>query len=552
MINMKKIFLILIVFSLILTSCSDWLDINDDPNNPTEMQINKILPGVYYDIAADLGLDYGTPGYVAAVYTHQLTTREHYDQYGILGSSYAVTTYWNDLYTGPLQDLEVMIELAEDEETQNSYYAGIGKVLKVYIYSQMVDLWGNIPYTEANVVDNFNPVFDNQEAIYTSLFSLLEEAINDLQNDEAENLNVPGNDDLIYKGNISKWIKAAKSLQLVMYNKVQFTDLYDQSKVNALLEDDLIGPNDNFMIPFGPSVAPDNRNPAFVTEYAGGQISNYISPWFYEILKGENDNIFTGIEDPRIPYYFAEQLDDDNPNTETNPEYKNGNFVSIYFGSVGSNRDGSGRKTFTMMGLYPVGGAYNNDPTLDRSAALGITAGTGAAPFRMITYADILYIKAELALKGKNSDGDAGELLENAITASFSLVDKVVNAAGANAPALAGTDEVAEYVEDVMTLYNNANDERKLEIIMTQKWISLFGTPIETYNDYRRTGYPVLFDPNTMGAIADGGPDGSGMVPVQSSRAYAVSFPYSADELSLNNNAPAQKTVSQDKVFWDK
>ncbi len=548
---MKKLFLIFIVFSLILTSCSDWLDINEDPNNPTEMQINKILPGVYFDIAADFGLDYGNLGYVAAVYTHQLTTRESYDQYGVLGSSYAVETFWDDLYTGPLQDLEVLIDLAEDEEIQNTYYAGIAKVMKVYIYSQMVDLWGDIPYTEANEVDNFNPKFDDQKAIYTSLFALLEEAIADLQNEEAVNFNVPGSDDLIYGGNMDKWVKAAKSLQLVMYNKVQFTDLYDQSKVNALLEDELIGPDDNFMVPFGTSVAPDNRNPAFVSEYAGGQISNYISPWFYEILKGENDNIFVGIEDPRIPYYFAEQLDEDNPETETLPEYRNGYFVSIYFGSVGSHRDGSGRKTFTMMGLYPVGGAFNNDPTLDRSAALGISAGTGAAPFRMITNADILYVKAELALKGKNPGADAGALLEDAINASFSLVDRVTEMAGADAPAIKGSGADTTYVNSVMTLYNNASDERKLEIIMTQKWISLFGTPIETYNDYRRTGYPVLFDPNTMGAIADGGPDGSGQVPVQSSRAYALSFPYSADELSLNSNAPAQKNISQYKIFWD-
>lgn len=546
---MKKLFSIIIVTSLILTSCNDWLDINNDPNNPTELQMNKILPGVYFDISDDLGMGYNTLGYVASVYAHQLTTREHYDQYGILGSSYAVTTYWDDLYTGPLQDLETLIEMAD--ESENTYYAGIAKMMKAYIFSQMVDLWGDIPYTEANVVDNFNPVFDDQKAIYTSLFALLEEAIGDMQNSEAENLLKPGADDLIYKGNMTKWVKAAKSLQLKLYNQVQFTDLYNQTKVNELLAAELIGTNDNFVIPFGPSVAPDNRNPAFVDEYAGGQISNYISPWFYEIMKGENDNIFTGLEDPRIPYYFAEQLDEDNPNTETIPEYKNGYFVSIYFGSVGSHRDGAGRKTFTMMGLYPVGGAYNNDPTLDRSAALGISAGTGAAPFRIITYADILYIKAELAMKGKNPGGDARALLKSAIEASFKQVDLVTTMAGASAPALVGTEAVTGYVNGVMALYDNASAERKFEIIMTQKWISLFGTPIETYNDYRRTGYPVIFDPSTMGAIADGGPNGSGQVPVQTSRAYALSFPFSADELSLNNHAPGQKNIAQYKIFWD-
>ena len=544
---MKKIFSIFIITSLILTSCSDWLDINKDPNNPTELQLDKMLPGILYDIADDLGLEYGSLGYVASIYTHQLTTRESYDQYGVLGSDYAITTFWDDLYSGPMQELETLITLAE--ESDNLAYAGIAKVLKVYVYSQMVDLWGDIPYSEANVVDNFNPVFDDQKTIYSSLFTLLEGAIANLENDASENLMMPGSDDLIYKGKTSKWIKAAKSLKLKLYNQVQFTDLYDQAAVSTLLSGDLIGPDDNFVIPFGTSTAPDNRNPAFVTEYSGAQISNYLSPWFFEIMKGENDNIFNGIEDPRIPYYFAEQLDDSDPDPEANPEYMNGYFVSIYFGSVGQNRDHGGRNTFTMMGLYPCGGPYNLDPTLDRSSSFGIDQGNGAAPFRMITYPDILYMKAELAMKGKNPGGDPKALLGDAISASFDLVDFVVDMSGIEAPYVAG--EADDYISAVMDEYDAGNDEKKMEIIMTQKWISLFGTGVEAYNDYRRTGYPVLFDPNTMGDVADGGPDGSGPVPVQSSRGYAVCFPYSSDELSLNNNAPAQKTISQDKIFWD-
>ena len=54
-----------------------------------------------------------------------------------------------------------------------------------------------------------------------------------------------------------------------------------------------------------------------------------------------------------------------------------------------------------------------------------------------------------------------------------------------------------------------------------------------------------------MGAVADGGPDGDGMVPVTSGREYAVSLPWSADELSLNSAAPAQKLIATAKVFWD-
>ncbi|MDD4107703.1 MAG: SusD/RagB family nutrient-binding outer membrane lipoprotein, partial [Prolixibacteraceae bacterium] len=134
---------------------------------------------------------------------------------------------------------------------------------------------------------------------------------------------------------------------------------------------------------------------------------------------------------------------------------------------------------------------------------------------------------------------------------SFDLVDLVTAKAGATAPALSGTEEVDEYIEKVLNEYDGGSDAKKFQIIMTQKWISLFGTPLETYNDYRRTGYPVIFDPVTMASVADGGPDGSGPVPVQSSRGYALSYPYSADELTLNNNAPAQKTITQYKIFWD-
>jgi len=328
--------------------------------------------------------------------------------------------------------------------------------------------------------------------------------------------------------------------------------MYDATVVNNLLSDpsNLIESGEDFVVPFGPSDAPDNRNPAFVDEYSGSQISNYISPWFFEIMNGDNSNIFTGLVDPRIPYYFVNQLDA-SKEPETNVEYRNGNFVSIYFGSTGPNRDGSGRSTFTMMGLYPCGGAFDR-PGLDRSSPLGIKSGTGAAPFRMITYADILYIEAELAHAGK-TNGDARDLLDQAISASFDLVDVVTNMAGDEyAPAISGTQEATDYQTAVMSAYDNAGSDRQLEIIMTEKWVQGFGCNIDAYTDYRRTGYPIMFDPNTMASVADGGPDGNGPVPVQSSRGYAVVFPYSADELTLNDNAPKQKVITTDKVFWDK
>ncbi|MCF8359662.1 MAG: SusD/RagB family nutrient-binding outer membrane lipoprotein [Prolixibacteraceae bacterium] len=553
---MKKLIPIIALMAFMLSSCEGWLDINTDPNNPSEIIFDKILPGVNYDMAYEFGMQYYRLGYFASVYTHQLTTRESIDQYGINGSD--VNNPWASIYVGPVKEIETLIEEATKKD--NMFYAGIGKVYKAYIFSQLVDLFGNVPYSEASVSENYNPAFDIDKEIYQSILDLLDEAVVDLTNEESENLNVPGSDDLIYGGDPGLWVKAANSIKLKLMVQAMNTDLYSQSEVDALLAGDLIGPGEDMLIPYGPERSPDNRNPGFVGEYGGSQISSYISPWFFEILNGENDDIFTGIQDPRIPYYFCTQLAD--PADVENPsEYQNGNFVSIYFGSVGVNRDHGGRNTFTMLGMYPVGGAFD-DPLLDKSSQLGIENGTGVAPFRILTYADVLFLKAELAAKGKTSD-DLRLLLEDAIYEAFSQVDMVsdivrqvftdnkLDTIKVGYPELlSGSDAEANYVAAVLAEFDAANAEKQFEIVMTQKWISKFGAAIDAYTDYRRTGYPVLFDPNSM--PADGGPDGNGDVPCQATRDYALSFPWSSDELNMNENAPSQKVPATSPVFWDK
>src|SRR5690606_19851278 len=125
--------------------------------------------------------------------------------------------------------------------------------------------------------------------------------------------------------------------------------------------------------------------------------------------------------------------------------------------------------------------------------------------------------------------------------------------------ALAGSTAVSEYIDEVMDEYE-ANAGKQLEIIMTQKWISSFGSAIDAYTDYRRTGFPVLFDPNNS-AMAPGGRvqppvDGNPLVspqlsvPVSANLAFPLSLPWPSSELTSNSNAPAQKQPSTYKVFW--
>jgi hypothetical protein len=545
---MKKIKIFLLATIVLLAGCEDFLDINRSPNDATEPDIDKLLPGIMYDIGDDFSIGYAKLGYACAVYSHQMVTRQpEYDDYNINGYSYAVDTYWADLYAGPAEDLKLLIRMGE--ESDNLIYAGIAKIIKAYLFSMMVDLWAELPYTEANTEGITKPVFDDGEQIYAALFTLIDEGIANIQNTDAENIRVPGDDDLIYGGDTDQWIRMANTLKLKMYNQVRLVSMYSQGAVDQLLADpdnNLIGPGDDFMLPFGTSVAPENRHPAFVSEYGGSQISNYISPWFFEILSGYNANIHTGITDPRIPYYWCNQLAGGDP--ENPPEYKDGDFNTIMFGSVGPNRDHAGRASFTMMGIYPCGGTFDDGVQV---GPLGSLDGTGAAPQRFITYADRLYIEAEMMQVGRVA-GDARAKLEEAIYASFEQVDMVVDMVGPDqdVPVLAGSGMDTAYVTAVLAEYDAGDAEKKLEIVLTQKWISQWGNSMDQYTDYRRTGYPVRFDANSNGGSQYQGPDGTAPIPTQETRAFPLSFPYDKDEVILNNNC-TQKIVSQSPVFWD-
>lgn len=540
--NMKYKILVLLTAIALLTSCGkDWLDINNDPNQPDKPYITLLLPGIQYDISDYLSSGYMNLGYITGVYVHQISSRESIDQYGIAPDD--AEGYWELLYSRPLTDLDLVIEVG----TENDYmkYVGIAKVLKAYVYSQMVDIWGDIPYSEVNNIDIIAPVFDDDAAIYAELFDMIDEGIAAMQNTASENLFEPGLDDLIYNGDMSKWIKAANTLKLKLYNQVRETTLWDAAAVNTLLAGDLIEAGDDFMMYFGTTNNPENRNPAMADEYSGSQISTYLSPWFFEIMNGENPDILNGTVDPRIPYYFCNQYRAGG--TENPPEYMNGDFVSIYFGGTGPNGDHAGRSTFTMIGFYPAGGRYDDGVGV---GTLGGDDALGNAPMRFITYPDRLFIEAELAAEEGINAANQRTLFEDAVRASFDLIDQIIAGTGdGGAVPFSGLATDETYITNVMTEYDAATAEEQFEMIMTQKWIQSFGSNVDSYTDYRRTGYPVMFDPNTD--PTDGGPDGSGPVPSQCTRGYPVSFPWPNSELDLNANAPDQKIITSTRVFWD-
>lgn len=524
-----------IAFAMILFSgCKEFLDINEDPNNPTDIPLNQLLPTVQVDIAGAFGNSVGGLSAETSFMMHQFLLRGPEQDYNITGSDFAILTPWDILYARAFTDIREIVRKGTEEESW--HYVGVAQLLKAYATSVMVDLWGDIPFTEANKGAELRfPRYDDDAEIYDSLFLLIDAGIANLQRESTLS---PDRDDLFYNGNTDLWIKFANTLKLKMYNQIRLVEDVSaevQALVNGSLIDTLA---EDFEFQYGSSVSPDNRNPGYTQEYAPGGAWYYINPYFYEIMSGQNTfyeddkNIYDGIVDPRLPYYFYNQLAPGQA-PENPPAYQNGRFLSIHMFSYNIDpREGFGQSASqTVAGLYPLGGRYDNGQG-------GPSNFNGAAdtPQRFLTYYQRRFIEAELAWAGL-IPGDPAELFESAMRAAFAKVNEV--AANASAPVITAA-AIDTYVNSIMTLYDAANNNGKLQHIMTQKWIANFGYSIDAYTDYRRTGYPLLHDGNT-----------DDLEVTVRTRDFPLSLPYKTDDLQINPNAPNQKAITTSRVFWD-
>jgi hypothetical protein len=556
MIRNKKIFYLILSAGLILfgTACKKYLDVNQNVNDPVAVPTSTLLTTAEVNLGNNLS--YGGLSLYLSVYMHQMSTRETANQYNVRGT--AVDGVWDGLFQQVLPDIDVIIKQATAED--NMIYAGIAKILRAYTFSQIVDVWGDVPYSEYNKFKDGvrQPAFDDDATIYPQLLAMLDEGIADIQNTASKNPLKPGPNDLIYKGSTTNWIKAANTIKLKLYTQLRKVQNVS-AEVTALLASPatLINSNaESFVLPYGPLVATDDRNPGF-GDYIATQRSNHVSPWFYEILKGYNPNIYTDIADPRIKYYIYNQLKP-TAAAQSNTEYRDGSFISIYFGSTGPNRDGNQQNAISLFGIYPVGGRYDDGAGGTANAA----SGTGAAPYRFITYADRLFLQAELINAGVVT-GDESTVFNSAMTAAMSQIDYVITTyikPTQTVPVLATSDAAIAYRDTVSDLFIAAGVEKRLEYIMTQKWLSSVGSSVDQYTDYRRTGYPVLFDPGNTAMAPDGRvqPPVNGnpfvtpqlSVPVSRGVNFPESLPWSQGELDLNSNAPAQKQPDVYKIFW--
>ncbi len=295
--NFKYLFLL---FGLLaFTACEDYFGENSnvDPDNPTVVTPNVILPQVQARLVYTYGGDFTR--YVGLnTQTIDGISRQFavLGQYGIQGSD--VDTPWANMYSGTMQSNRRLATIAQDGGF--NHYEGISVALESYAILVVTDMWGDVPYSDAFKFDEvgvYSPQFDSQESIYTAIFANLDRARALLASDDGGN--APGGDDLIYGGDASKWIQFCNVLEArarLHLSKVNGSSAY--SGALAALAGGFGSSSDNAGFPFG---TPATEN----------------APWFQYIEQRDDCEtgatyvgILESLNDPRTATYGQPQTND--------------------------------------------------------------------------------------------------------------------------------------------------------------------------------------------------------------------------------------------------
>lgn len=282
--NKKYWFVLLVSISFLAVSCDDYLDINEDPNNPTEAPISGLLVNSTFETAQNVF----RLGSITSYYVQMLASPNPASASDIMDRVSHDNT-WFSLYN-VMTDLNDMIE--KSEELGASHYTGAGQILLALNLGMTVDAFGDVPYTEAFDFESITPAYDDDAALYQEVFRLLNEGTANLAE---ESTFLMGADDFIYGGDIQKWLKFGNMLKARYLNHLSETDQYDPVAVLAALELGFESNADDAQVvyfeeAFNPwaEVAIDN---------ADLLLGGWISEQFIQALDGTTFGTF----DPRLP-----------------------------------------------------------------------------------------------------------------------------------------------------------------------------------------------------------------------------------------------------------
>ena len=433
---MKSIY-IKLSFALLLAvtvSCSDYLDVNDSIDNPNLNQLtpNELIVGAQTKTANTFANRLNRVGnWMGVAWSgNYLDFNDAYgDESRYQFSSTFYNDVWDDLYTN-ISNFSTIEKFKDGRNWDNQIAAA--KILKAFYFQYIVDLYGDVPFSQAFDNDILFPQYDDSKDIYVDLITSIDEAIDLIDsNPDSESFVVS---DITFGGDMDQWkafgntvklrflirLASAGDANLSSFVNTQFASL---SGAQFLNEDVKINP--------GYSNSDNRQNP------------------FWEVYGFDPTGIPTGRGRQTGPSEFAFILLNNSGDARLNALWKdnNGDFV-------GTKQNGTGRAA---------------------SIGDGILVGPDA-DLPIMLAAESYFLQAEAVERGYLS-GDAKALFDLGIQASFSSLG-----AGSAATYITNTDS------DAVLGYNGGD---ALGAIMTQKWIALTSVSgAELWIEYNRTGYP--------------------------------------------------------------
>lgn len=502
---MKNIVKILLLSaSLAVVGCKDsFFDINENPNLPTSPVVKPsfLLPMVIKQTAERMGTEYS----FAASWTGYWARGSSFGP-SLPLENYAITpdfemTHWANTSTSintwydVLNDADIMEK--KGRASNDQFYVATAKVLKSIGFMYLVDLYNNVPYSDALKGDeSVAPKYDKGEDIYKDLLIQLDSArmifkTNNLAlGDEAKKA------DILFGGDLTKWRKLAntQSLKLLIHqSEFNKTPSAEIAKITAD-GSGFIGAGNSANLSIAFSNNTNQVNPIYIAYVANqngsltddfNRVSNYLL------------NRYINNNDIRYQYLF---LKAEGPKDPAKP------WVGKDFGAT------------NVLG--------------ETSSLESIVIGTGilkdgTQPLWLTTSVESLFLQAEAIQRGWIS-GDAKSAYENAVKESFNWL-KVTNANTVSTAFLSSPTA------------NWATASNKIELIINQKYLALPGiNNFEAWVDYRRLGFPKDVPLSKNSSI------GTRKIPLR--------LMYPQSEYSYNNaNVKAQGDIDPQKngIFWD-
>ena len=501
------------LLSLAAACSKNYLNVNTpNPNQVSSVAPQLLLAGTLNATASIVTTDFPFLGCYQGYWTIAQGFSDITDYANYNFSTQFGQDIWTDIY-GNLGNLH-QIEAAAATDSTLINFGAIARIIKAVNFQLLVDVYNDVPYTQASNPLNIYPKYDSAATIYADLFKQLDTAISMINSASLSAVQPDNSNDIMFQGNMTLWKQFANTLKLrMLIHEADMPSMtaYIQARIQEITAegDGFLGAGQNAWVNPGYSQNSNQQSP-FFSEFGfnstGGTAPDYTSFKcnIYAL------NFYNNTNDTRLGYDYA-------PLTgyNGNPPYL---YVGAPFGTIGLPSPSSA----SSIGAYMPASAGSQE-----GPRVGLLQ-SDAQSCPILTATESLFLQAEAAERGWIG-GDPQTLYQNAIDASYTYL-LVTNPDSASA---------AYYNQNIVNVGWSASTN-KLEAIIVQKWAALNGIDMEeVWSDYRRTHYPsdlpLSNSPNVV------------------SKTPPVRLLYPQIEYQTNaSNVNAEGTINQftSKIFW--